>query len=161
VVDTKDAQPLYEEVCSQHQSVLLSPKTQQGVSTQLSTHTERGLRRLWSQVAGCLLPVAGCGAADGTAVVVAGCVCVSQVLQFFSFMGMPHPYKAPLLLVEGPVLEEYAGAGWQPCGRLEWGLVAADGAIRAVHHMCASATSTLLQQGGAWHKSAHSPHNLL
>jgi hypothetical protein len=33
-----------------------------------------------------------------------------QVLQFFTYMGMPHPYKAPLLLVEGPVLEEYAGA---------------------------------------------------
>lgn len=32
-----------------------------------------------------------------------------QVLQFFAYMGMPHPYKAPLLLVEGPVLEEYAG----------------------------------------------------
>jgi hypothetical protein len=26
-------------------------------------------------------------------------------------MGMPHPYKAPLLLVEGPVLEDYAGQG--------------------------------------------------
>jgi hypothetical protein len=34
-----------------------------------------------------------------------------QVLQFFTFMGMPHPYKAPLLLVEGPVLEDYAGQG--------------------------------------------------
>lgn len=32
-----------------------------------------------------------------------------QVLQFFTYMGMPHPYKAPLLLVEGPVLTEYAG----------------------------------------------------
>jgi hypothetical protein len=39
------------------------------------------------------------------------CSCLLlQVLQFFTYMGMPHPYKAPLLLVEGPVLEEYAGA---------------------------------------------------
>ena len=32
-----------------------------------------------------------------------------QVLQFFTFMGMPHPYKAPLLLVEGSVLDYHAG----------------------------------------------------
>lgn len=32
-----------------------------------------------------------------------------QVLQFFTYMGMRHAYKAPLLLVQGPVLEEYAG----------------------------------------------------
>lgn len=31
-----------------------------------------------------------------------------EVLRFYTSMGMPHPYKAPLLLVEGPVLDEYA-----------------------------------------------------
>eukprot|EP00879_Flechtneria_rotunda_P008339 GHRR01008734.1.p1 GENE.GHRR01008734.1~~GHRR01008734.1.p1 ORF type:complete len:345 (+),score=60.44 GHRR01008734.1:820-1854(+) len=31
-----------------------------------------------------------------------------EVLSFFNYMGMPHPYKAPLLLVEGPVLDDYA-----------------------------------------------------
>ncbi|WIA18924.1 hypothetical protein OEZ85_003595 [Tetradesmus obliquus] len=31
-----------------------------------------------------------------------------EILRFFAHMGMPHPYKAPLLLVEGPVLDEYA-----------------------------------------------------
>eukprot|EP00882_Tetradesmus_deserticola_P008575 GHRQ01009043.1.p1 GENE.GHRQ01009043.1~~GHRQ01009043.1.p1 ORF type:complete len:380 (+),score=110.79 GHRQ01009043.1:620-1759(+) len=31
-----------------------------------------------------------------------------EILSFFAHMGMPHPYKAPLLLVEGPVLDEYA-----------------------------------------------------
>lgn len=37
-----------------------------------------------------------------------------EVLQFFTFMGMPHPYKAPLLLVEGPVLEDYADREGRP-----------------------------------------------
>lgn len=33
---------------------------------------------------------------------------VLQILKFFVHMGMPHPYKAPLLLVEAPVLDDYA-----------------------------------------------------
>eukprot|EP00775_Hariotina_reticulata_P004383 gene4383-4637_t len=32
----------------------------------------------------------------------------NEVLSFFAHMGMPHPYKVPLLLVEGPVLDDYA-----------------------------------------------------
>ncbi|KAF8064573.1 DA1 [Scenedesmus sp. PABB004] len=31
-----------------------------------------------------------------------------EVLGFFASMGMPHAYKPPLLLVEGPVLQDYA-----------------------------------------------------
>jgi hypothetical protein len=34
--------------------------------------------------------------------------CHAQILGFFAHMGMPHSYKAPLLLVEGHVLDEYA-----------------------------------------------------
>lgn len=30
------------------------------------------------------------------------------MLEFYRYMGMPLPYKAPLLLVEGPVLNEYS-----------------------------------------------------
>eukprot|EP00878_Enallax_costatus_P028415 GHUV01030692.1.p1 GENE.GHUV01030692.1~~GHUV01030692.1.p1 ORF type:complete len:380 (+),score=79.94 GHUV01030692.1:399-1538(+) len=32
----------------------------------------------------------------------------NDILNYYSSMSMPHPYKAPLLLVEGPVLDEYA-----------------------------------------------------
>jgi hypothetical protein len=118
VVDTRDAQPLYDEVC-------VGPRA----GVRWRAHALLVDRRLVGRSHAHQQP--RCRRASVPA------ACCVQVLQFFTHMGMRHAYKVPLLLVQGQVLEEYAdreGRARQPG--------AAAGPVFHVRGLCVAHTYT-------------------